>query len=95
MLNRSAERDRAFTEVNRVLGSGWRLALADLIGEQQLPDSITNDADLWAACIGGPAQIASDTSRIEAAGRVPQEVRRNILYEFISVQATNASQTYA
>ena len=48
VINLSAEKDRVFAEVNRVLRPGGRLALADIISERQMPDSIKNDADLWA-----------------------------------------------
>jgi ubiquinone/menaquinone biosynthesis C-methylase UbiE len=94
VINLSAEKDRVFEEAKRVLKPGGRLALADIISEQQMPDSIKNDADLWAACIGGAAQIDSYTSLIETAGLEPQEVRENTQYEFISEQAANACQKY-
>ena len=74
VINLSAEKDQVFAEVNRVLRPGGRLALPDIISERQMPDSIKNDADLWAACIGGAAQIDSYTSLVEAAGLEPMEV---------------------
>jgi ubiquinone/menaquinone biosynthesis C-methylase UbiE len=94
VINLSAEKDRVFEEANRVLKPGGRLALADIISEQQMPDSIKNDADLWAACIGGAAQIDSYTSFVETAGLELQQVRENPQYEFISGQAANACQKY-
>ncbi|MGM0718693.1 MAG: methyltransferase domain-containing protein [Halobacteriota archaeon] len=94
VINLSSEKDRVFEEAHRVLRPGGRLALSDIISEQQLPESIKNDADLWAACIGGAEQIDSYTDVIETAGFVGIEVRENTEYEFISDQAANACQKY-
>ncbi|WP_440763875.1 methyltransferase domain-containing protein [Natronorubrum sp. DTA7] len=94
VINLSAEKDRVFEEVYRVLRPNGRLALSDIISERQLPESIKTDADLWAACIGGAEQVDSYTSFIETAGFDRMEVRENTEYEFISDQAMNACQTY-
>ena len=94
VINLSAEKDRVFEEASRVLRSGGRLALADIISEQRMPDSIKNDADLWAACIGGAEQVDDYTTMIERAGFEMEEMRENTEYEFTSEQAANACQTY-
>jgi arsenite methyltransferase len=39
-----------------VLKPGGRLAIADIVSESQLKQSIVCDADVWASCIGGAAQ---------------------------------------
>src|SRR5919198_4040062 len=39
-----------------VLRPGGRLAIADIVSQRQLKDSIVCDADLWASCVGGAAQ---------------------------------------
>lgn len=94
VINLSANKERVFKEVSRVLKPGGRLVLADIISKQQLPDSIKNDADIWASCIGGAAQKDNYLTLIESAGLEIQEVRENTSYEFISEQAANASQKY-
>lgn len=94
VINLSAEKERVFAEISRVLKPGGRLVLADIISEDQLPEGIKNDADLWASCIGGASQKDSYISLIEKAGMEVQEVRDNNMYEFISESADNASQKY-
>jgi len=94
VINLSAEKGTLFEEANRVLKPGGRLALSDIISEQQMSESIKSDADLWAACIGGAEQIDSYTSLIESAGFDLLEVQENTEYEFISEQAANACQKY-
>jgi ubiquinone/menaquinone biosynthesis C-methylase UbiE len=93
VINLSPEKDAVFAEAARVLRPGGRLAIADIVSEQQLKDSIVCDADLWASCIGGAAQEDSYRQAIEAAGLQIEDVRRNP-YEFISERARDASAKY-
>lgn len=93
VINLSPEKERVFAEVARVLRPGGRLALADIVSEQQLTESIVCDADLWASCIGGAAQEDAYRAAIESAGLRIEDVRPNP-YEFISEQAKNASAKY-
>jgi hypothetical protein len=66
------------------------LAIADIVPEEQLKDSIVCDADLWASCIGGAAQTDAYHEAIEAAGLRIEFVKENP-YEFISRRAREAS----
>ena len=94
VINLSAEKVRVFEEASRVLESGGRLALSDIISETEMPDSIKTNADLWAACIGGAEQITAYTTMIENAGFDVVELRENPQYEFVSGQAQGACQKY-
>lgn len=94
VVNLSAEKDRVFEEVRRVLKPGGRIALSDIISERRLSEGIKTDADLWAACIGGAEQIDDYGSLIEAPGFEITEVRDNPQYEFTSEQAQGACQKY-
>jgi ubiquinone/menaquinone biosynthesis C-methylase UbiE len=93
VINLSPEKDRVFAEVARVLRPGGRLALADIVSEQQLTESIVCDASLWASCIGGAAQQDAYRDAIESAGLRIDDLRTNP-YEFISERAQNASSKY-
>ena len=93
VINLSPEKEAVFAEVARVLRPGGRLAIADIVSEQQLKESIVCDADLWASCIGGAAQQDTYRQAIEAAGLRVQHIRRNT-YEFISDRARRASAKY-
>jgi arsenite methyltransferase len=93
VINLSPEKEAVFAEAARVLRPGGRLAIADIVSEQQLKQSIVCDADLWASCIGGAAQEDGYRQAIEAAGLRIEDIRRNP-YEFISERARDASAKY-
>jgi len=94
VINLSAEKDRVFKEISRVLKPGGRMVISDIISEEQLPDSIKGDADIWASCIGGATQKDSYLSLIEKAGLEIQKIRENQKFRFISESAVNASEKY-
>ena len=94
VINLSAQKDRVFEEIARVLGPDGRLALSDIVSESRMPDSIKSNADLWAACIGGAEQVDDYESLIETPGFDVTERRENHHYEFTSDQAVNACQSY-
>ncbi|WP_336343740.1 methyltransferase domain-containing protein [Halalkalicoccus ordinarius] len=94
VINLSAEKSRVFTEAHRVLRPGGRLALSDVVSEARMPASIKDDADLWAACIGGAEQIDDYTTTVEAPGFDVAELRANDAYAFTSERAQGACDRY-
>jgi arsenite methyltransferase len=94
VVNLSPDKPAVFTAAARALRPGGRLALADIVSERQLPEGVTCDASLWAACIGGAMQRDDYREAIEAAGFEIETWRENDAYRFISEQADNATQKY-
>ena len=94
VLNLSADKAAVFAQVARVLRPGGRLALSDIVTRRTLPDSVTCNAGLWAACIGGAMQNDCYQETIEKAGLVIEVMRRNDNYRFLSNQAVNATTTW-
>jgi arsenite methyltransferase len=93
VINLAPDKERVFAEAARVLKPGGRLAIADIVSEQQMKESIVCDADLWASCIGGAAQVDAYREAIEGAGLRIEKIRDNP-YEFVSERAVNASAKY-
>ena len=93
VINLAPDKERVFSEAARILRPGGRLAIADIISEQQLKESIVCDADLWASCIGGAAQQDTYRLAIENTGLRIEELRENP-YEFITDRARDASAKY-
>lgn len=94
VINLAPDKSAVFREAARLLRSGGRLALADIVTEIQLPRGITCDATLWAACIGGAMQVGDYTSAIEGAGLRVRHVRDNPQYQFVSRSAQGATRQY-
>jgi arsenite methyltransferase len=93
VFNLSPDKASVFREAARLLRPGGRLAVADIVTERQLPDSIVCDVDLWASCIGGAAQLDTFQDLVRAAGLVAMAMWRNA-YEFRSGRARIATERY-
>jgi arsenite methyltransferase len=83
-----------FAAAARALRPGGRLALADIVSSTQLPEGVTCDASLWAACIGGAMRRDAYREAIEGAGLEIVEWRENAEYRFLSERADNAVRKY-
>ena len=94
VINLSPDKPAVFAAAARALRPGGRLALADIVTEHQLPEGVTCDAALWAACIGGAMQRDGYRAAIESAGFAIETWRQNTAYSFVSERADNATQKY-
>jgi len=94
VINLAPDKARVFAEAARLLRPGGRLAIADIVTDLQLPDSVVCSADLWAACIGGAAQRDSYREQIERAGFKVRTVQDNPGYRFISDRALGATRKF-
>lgn len=94
VINLSPNKALVFRELARVLKPGARVALADIVTEAPLPDSVTCDSTLWAACIGGAAQQDDYRRTIEQAGLTVTAVQANPRYRFLSANAQGASRKW-
>jgi arsenite methyltransferase len=94
VINLSPDKAAVFAAAARALWPGGRLALADIVSTEQLPEGVTCDASLWAACIGGAMQRDRYREAIEGAGLEIVEWRENDQYRFVSDRADNAVRKY-
>jgi SAM-dependent methyltransferase len=93
VINLSPDKPAVFRAAAEALRSGGRLALADIVTTRPLPEGVTCDASLWAACIGGAAQRDDYLAMIREAGFDVEVVREND-YRFVSDRALGATTTY-
>jgi len=91
VINLAADKSRVFHEAARLLKPGGRMAFADIVTEQALPENVVCNADLWAACIGGAAQQLDYRAAIEGAGLQVERIEDNSGYRFISDRARKAT----
>ena len=94
VINLSPDKPQVFAAAARALRPGGRLAIADIVAETELPESVTCDASLWAACIGGAMQRDSYRTATEGAGFELETIRENAGYRFVTERARNATEKY-
>jgi ubiquinone/menaquinone biosynthesis C-methylase UbiE len=90
VINLAADKGRVFREAARLLKRGGRLAIADIVTDLPLPESVVCNTDLWAACIGGAAQRDDYRMAIEHADLHVERIEENREYRFISDRAQKA-----
>ena len=93
VINLSSNKASVFQEIARVLKPGGRMVIADIVTTTKLPENISCNATLWAACIGGAMQKAEYAELIELAGMSIHTIKDNP-YEFISSSAKGATSDY-
>lgn len=94
VVNLAPVKEEVFREAARILRPGGRLALADIVTDVRLPEGITCDATLWAACIGGALQADDYRAAIESAGLRVTRVKNNPQYRFLSTSAQGATKKF-
>jgi arsenite methyltransferase len=94
VVNLSPDKSAVFAAAARALRPGGRLAMSDIVTATRLPEGVTCDAALWAACIGGAMQRDDCRAAIEAAGFTLESWRENPQYRFVSERADNATTRY-
>ena len=94
VINLAVDKLAVFQEAARILKPGGRLAIADIVTEVRLPENITCNSTLWAACIGGASREDDYAETIREAGFEIREIRENKEYQFISDGAKWATDKY-
>lgn len=87
VINLSPEKPKVFKEAFRVLKSGGRLAVSDMVASGDMPEQLRNDLASYSACIGGAPSVAELHATLEGAGfrdiRIePKEESRTFIKEW-------------
>ena len=67
-INHAPDKHAVYREIHRVLKPGGRFVVADVIAEDQLPESVRLDPQAWAACYGGAIPEAEYLDAVRSAG---------------------------
>ncbi len=52
-LVRAEDKQQLFREMFRVLKKGGRVAISDIVADEEVPEHLQNNAELWSGCISG------------------------------------------
>ena len=94
VINLATDKGKVFREAARLLTSGGRFAISDIVTAVQLPETIVCNSTLWVACIGGAAQQDNYRRQIEATGLRLAALADNPQYQFISDNAKGAATKF-
>jgi arsenite methyltransferase len=68
VVNLSPDKPQVFGEAFRVLRSGGKLALSDIVTDGPLPQEIKDSLSAWAGCVAGALDVKDYIAGLEAAG---------------------------
>lgn len=70
VVNLVPEEDKplVFQEMFRLLKSGGRVAISDILAKQPMPNRMREDIALYCGCIAGASQVADYESYLREAG---------------------------
>jgi len=68
VVNLSPDKPQVFRETFRVLHSGGRLALSDIVTDGPLPQAVKDSLSAWAGCVAGALDVKDYIANLEAAG---------------------------
>lgn len=67
-LVRPADRGPLFAEIFRVLRRGGRVAVSDIVADEDVPEPLRRDPELWSGCISGAFREGLFLKALEDAG---------------------------
>jgi SAM-dependent methyltransferase len=91
------EKERLFAEIHRVLRTGGRAVISDIVSDEEVPLELQRDPELWSGCISGALTESGFLAAFEAAGfhgiriverqREPWRTVAGIEFRSLSVEA--------
>jgi len=68
VINLSPDKQKVFSDCFRVLKSGGRITVSDIVAKSELPEDIKDDIALYAGCIAGASLISDVEQMLADAG---------------------------
>ncbi len=68
VVNLSPDKPQVFREAFRVLRSGGKLALSDIVTDGPLPQEVKDSLSAWAGCVSGALDVKDYIAQLQEAG---------------------------
>ncbi len=68
VINLALDKEQVFKEAYRVLKTGGRLSISDIVATAELPDDIKNDIAMMAGCVAGAEYVENIKSMLYRSG---------------------------
>ena len=75
VINLSPEKEQVFKEAFRVLKTGGRLAVSDVVATAEMPDAVKKDMAMYTGCISGASFIPELESMLQRVGFADIRIR--------------------
>jgi arsenite methyltransferase len=76
VLNLVPDKQKAFTQIYRVLKSGGHFCISDVVLSGHLPEALRNEAVMYAGCVAGAQQKEEYLDTIHQAGFTDVQIRK-------------------
>lgn len=96
-LVKDEDKKQLFEEIYRVLKKGGRVAISDIVSDEDVPEHLKNDPELWSGCISGAlredeflqafADIGFYGIRIEKRDETPWQTVEGIEFRSLTITA--------
>ena len=64
----NSEKEQLFREIYRVLKRGGRIAISDIVSDEDVPEKMQRDPELWSGCLSGAYREDTFLEAFERAG---------------------------
>jgi arsenite methyltransferase len=101
VLNLVPDKQKAFSEIYRVLKQGGHFCISDVVLHGELPEDLKKDATMYAGCVSGALPMEEYLGIIKETGFVNVEIKKkrridipdDLLLKYISVQELEKFKT--
>jgi len=95
VINLSADKGQVLHEAYRVLASGGRFAVSDIVFQGQLPPVLRADLESWAGCIAGALEEETYRQLLTSAGFTDIEIEVTRRYSLDDISESGARTSIA
>jgi arsenite methyltransferase len=81
VINLSPDKPQVMRDIYRVLRSGGRVAVSDIVTNGELPQTVKTNMEAWGACVAGALDMKDYVAGLEAAGFVDVKVQPKGVFE--------------